>query len=100
MTVSKTQTVSGSTIANAAAMVADHVQVPSASASQGLTLRPGNENEIRSVCNKSAVDIKLYPPTSAGAFNAGSAGAALIIPPSGAAIIVCIDANTYHAVKS
>jgi len=100
MTVNKTQTVSGSSISDAAAMLADHVQVPTATASQGLLLISGVEGDVRSVCNKSAVDIKLYPPNSSGTFNAGSAGAALIIPPSGAAIVVCIDAITYHAVKS
>lgn len=100
MTVNKTQTVSGTSISDATAMLADHVQIPSASAGQGLLLRSGNEGDIRSVCNKSAVDIKLYPPSSSGTFNAGAAGGALIIPPSGAAIIVCIDAQTYHAVTS
>lgn len=100
MTVNKNQTVAGTTIADAAAMLADHVQVPTASASQGLLLRSGNEGDIRSVCNKSAMNIKLYPPTSAGTINSGAAGFPLIIPPSGAAIIICVDAATYHAVKS
>lgn len=100
MTVNKTQTVSGTSIADAAAMLADHVQIPSATAGQGLLLRAGVENDIRSVCNKSAVDIKLYPPSSAGSINSGAAGFPLILPPSGAVMVVCIDAHTYHAVKS
>lgn len=100
MTVNKTQTVSGSSISDASAMLADHVQVPEASAGQGLLLRSGNQGDIRSVCNKSTADIKLYPPTSVGSINSGAAGFALTIPPSGAVILICIDAHTYHAVKS
>ena len=75
-------------------------QIPTATASQGLLLRSGNEGDICSVCNTSAVDIRLYPPSSSGAFNGGEAGFPLTIPPRGSAIVVCIDAATYHAVKS
>ena len=99
MTVNKNQTVAGSSQSDAEAMLADHVQVASASADQGLVLRSGVEGDIRSVCNKSNQAIKLYPPTN-GAFNAGATNFPLTIPPSGAAIVVCIDAHTYHAVKS
>lgn len=100
MTVNTGQTVAGSTIADAASMIADHVQVQSATASQGLLLRSGVENDLRSVCNRTAVDIKLYPPTSEGIINSGAAGFPLTMPPSGAVIVICIDAKTYHAVKS
>jgi hypothetical protein len=100
MTVNKSQPVAGTTQADASSMVADHVWIATdATAGQGLIVRPGNENDVRTVCNPNAVAIKVYPP-SGGTFNAGSADIPVVLPPSGSAFFVCIDAVSYTAVLS
>jgi hypothetical protein len=94
--VSAAQTAAGSTQADATAAFADHVQIPTASAGQGVILKPGNTQDFRSVCNASSVSLYIYPPYGA-AFNGRAANAPIDLPPGAAALFFFVNTLKINA---
>lgn len=94
--VSAAQTAAGSTQADATAAFADHVQVPSASAGQGVILKPGNTQDFRSVCNASSVSLYVYPPSDA-AFNGRTTNAPIDLPPGACALFFFVTSQKINA---
>jgi len=94
----ETQAAAGSTSADATPMVADHVQVPSLSAGQGVILRAGNSLDFRSVANSSAsTNLYIYPPSGA-AFNGETADLPVDLPAGAAALFIFITSNKINVI--
>jgi hypothetical protein len=91
------QTVAGSAQADAAPMRADHVQVASASAGQGVIVRPGNSSDLRSVANASSVNIYVYPPVGTS-FNGAAANAPVDLPAKSAALFIFVTGSKINAI--
>lgn len=88
----------GSALASATICPADHVTVTTVTEGQGVKLAPGNKAEFRTVANHSTTaNLLVYPPTSSGAFNGATAGAAITVPSNHAAMFMFFDANVITA---
>lgn len=96
--VSAAQTSAGSSQATAAVAVADHVHVPSVGTGEGVILRAGNANDVRSVSNGDASDnLYVYPPTDAS-FNGASANAPIDLPPRSGALFIFVTSTKINAI--
>lgn len=94
--VSASQTASGTTASDATTAVADHVQVPTVSAGQGVILKVGNAQDFRSVCNSSSASLYVYPPSGA-AFNGKAANAAIDLPAGACALFFFVSTLKINA---
>lgn len=91
------QTVAGSTQATASPALAEHVQIGSASANQGVILQPGNALDVRSVGNGSGASIRVYPPVGAS-FNGLSANTHVTLAANTAGFFVFVESNKINAI--
>jgi hypothetical protein len=96
--VSDAQTVAGTTQSDAATMLADHVQIASATAGQGVILKAGNTNDMRSVANCDSADsIFVYPPSGAS-FNGAAANAAVSLPARACALFIFVTSSKINVI--
>jgi hypothetical protein len=96
--VSDAQTAAGSSQSDASIMVADHVQVASLTEGQGIILRAGNTNDMRSVANCDSADTLLVYPPSGASFNGASANAAIDVPARTAALFIFVTSNKINVI--
>ena len=94
--VSDSQTVAGSTQSDASTMVADHVQIPSATEGQGVVMKAGNAQDFRSVCNASNTTIFVYPPVGC-AFNGKTANSPVSLPNGYTALFFFVTTTKINA---
>lgn len=98
--VNLAQTTAGTTQATAAAMLADHVSVPSALEGSGLALIPGNASDWFTVANAAAsAGFFVYPPSGAS-FNGKAADAPLTLPAGMAALFIYTSPTTIMCIFS
>lgn len=77
---SNAQTAAGSTQADAAPIIASHVQVASVGSGAGIILRPLPANHAYVVTNGDAANaLSVYPPVG-GKFNNAAANLPLVVP--------------------
>lgn len=69
----------GTTQSDATTLAANHVEVGTATAGQGVILTAYPAKEVFTVLNTSGVSLLVYPPSGA-AFNGGTANDALNLP--------------------
>jgi hypothetical protein len=92
-----TQTAAGSAQADATACFAEHVQVATVSAGQGVILKPGNTSDLRSVANASDTNLYVYPPVGAS-FNGAAANAPVDLPAKSAAFFFFVTSTKINAI--
>jgi hypothetical protein len=91
------QTVAGSTQATAIPASAEHVQIATATANQGIILKPGNTMDMRTVGNASGASIRVYPPVGAS-FNGLAANVHVTLAANTAGLFVFIESTKINAV--
>lgn len=91
------QTAAGSSQSDAATMRAAHVQVASLTEGQGIVLRAGNANDMRSVANTSSASLYVYPPVGAS-FNGMTANAPIDLPAKSAALFIFVTGTKINAI--
>lgn len=91
----------GSTITDATALVASNSNVTVASDGQGVKLANTEIGDEYDVYNASgSIQLLVYPPTSSGTINQGTAGLAVVIPPYTAASFKKRTATAWTATLS
>jgi hypothetical protein len=89
-------TAAGTTIADAASLPGAVNIIATAAASTGVKLPDMNYAcAVVFVVNKGANTVNVYPPSSTGTINAGSAGAAVTLATGKAGVFVSTGAGTY-----
>lgn len=91
------QPVSGATQATATLSLAEHVQVTTASANQGVKLAPGNELDVRTIANCTAVAIRVYPPDGAS-FNGLAANTHVTLSANTAGLFAFVTPTRINAI--
>jgi hypothetical protein len=99
-TFNAAQPAAGTTQATASSCLADHVNVPTVVAGEGVILTPGNGSDLRSVANGSqTVSLLVYPPVGSQ-FNGITANLPLTLPPAKGALFVFTSPTTILTVFS
>lgn len=97
---SGTVAATGSAITDAAMVEANFLTVTAADATKGVRLSPFlGKNAIVILKNTVAAILKVYPQTSSGTINGGSAGAAYSQTASKSAMFINVGADTWHAIQ-
>jgi hypothetical protein len=91
------QGVAGTTQATATPAVAEHVQIRTASANQGVILQSGNDMDMRTVANASAASIRVYPPVGAS-FNGLAANTHVTLAANTAGMFFFVTSTKINAV--
>lgn len=81
-------TAAGTTIGTATSCPADHIEVTTATAGQGVVLVEKSAPAWKSVINSTTVAIRVYP-WSGAAFNGKTASQHLLVPPGAMALFMC-----------
>lgn len=99
-TFNAAQPTAGTTQATASSCLADHVNVPTVGAGEGVILTPGNGSDIRTVTNADqSNELLVYPPVGAQ-FNGITANLPLTLPRAKAGLFVFTSPTTIMAVFS
>lgn len=97
--MSQTFTAAGTTQATAASITTVFTLVTTATEGQGAILPASMDNADQcTVCNGTTVDVYLYPPVG-GKLNNGTANVPMMLAPSTAVDVTCIDGTNWIANK-